>query len=80
MMATYFVSQKWKKHQTSISPAYTMDSSQSNFLQDAESFVADARAFKGDRAQRIALLNKLELMKLQLEQPMDSLMNQWISV
>jgi hypothetical protein len=57
-----------------------MDSSQSDFLQDAESFVADARAFKGDRAQRIALLNKLELMKLQLEHPMDSLMNQWVSV
>jgi hypothetical protein len=64
----------------STPPAYAMDTSQSDLLKDAESFVADARAFKGDRAQRIALLNKLELMKLQLEHPMDSLMSQWISV
>jgi hypothetical protein len=57
-----------------------MDSSQSDFLTDAESFVVDARAFQGDRAQRMALLNRLELMKLQLEHPMDNLMNHWISV
>jgi hypothetical protein len=74
------VLQKWKKQQTSIPAACDMDSSQSNFIKDAENFVDDARTFKGDRAQRIALLNKLELMKLQLEHPMDSLMNQWISV
>ena len=57
-----------------------MASYQSDFLEVAESFVADARAYKGDRAQRMALLSKLELLKLQLEHPMDNLMNQWISV
>ncbi len=58
-----------------------MPFSKSNFLKDAEVFLADAEKHQeDDLASRMELLRQLELLKQQLEQPMDKVVNQWISV
>lgn len=58
-----------------------MANSDSRFLMDAEKFLAEVREYKeGDLASRMELLKQLELLKRKLEQPIDNMMNQWISV
>jgi hypothetical protein len=58
-----------------------MPFSKSDFLKDAEAFLGDAEKHQeDDLVSRMDLLRQLELLKQQLERPMDKVVNQWISV
>lgn len=49
-------------------------------MQKAEAILAAAKAYKGDRQERYELMKKLDVMYLDLEDPVDGLMRQWTFV
>lgn len=51
-----------------------------DLVQKAEAILAAAKAYKGDRQERYELMKKLDVMYLDLEDPVDGLMRQWTFV
>jgi hypothetical protein len=54
-----------------------MGSTENELVRKAEAFLASAKSFKGDRIQRCDLMKQMDLLYMELEDPMDALMRQW---
>ncbi|KAH6716821.1 O-methyltransferase [Leptodontidium sp. MPI-SDFR-AT-0119] len=48
-----------------------------DIISKAEAILASAKKFKGDRAERHDLMKQVDLLYLQLEDPMDAMLRQW---
>ena len=57
-----------------------MGSTDSDLVRKAEAILTSARNFKGDRTGRYALMKQVDLLYQDLEDPMDAMLKQWVSV
>jgi hypothetical protein len=57
-----------------------MGSAESDIVRKAEAILASAKKYSGDRSQRYALMKQVDLLYLELEDPMDSMLRQWTFV
>lgn len=57
-----------------------MDSNHAELVSKAESLLATVKNYKGDRQERYALMKQAELLYLDLEDGMDSMIRQWTFV
>jgi len=48
-----------------------------DIISKAETILASAKKFKGDRAERHELMKQVDLLYLELEDPMDAMLRQW---
>ncbi|KAH7391456.1 O-methyltransferase [Cadophora sp. MPI-SDFR-AT-0126] len=48
-----------------------------DIISKAEAILASAKKFKGDRAERHELMKQVDLLYLELEDPMDAMLRQW---
>jgi hypothetical protein len=48
-----------------------------NLVPKTESLLASVKSYNGDRTSRLALLKQMELLRLQIEDPMDSMISEW---
>jgi hypothetical protein len=51
--------------------------SENNLVKETESLLASVKSYNGDRGARLALVKQLELLRLQIEDPMDSMITEW---
>jgi hypothetical protein len=51
--------------------------SDTDLLEKTKSLLTSVENYHGDRAARLALVKQLELLRLQIEDPMDSMIRQW---
>ncbi|RDW92628.1 hypothetical protein BP5796_02022 [Coleophoma crateriformis] len=54
-----------------------MPLSQDQLVSETEALLAAVKAYDGDRAKRMALMRRLDLLYLELEDPQDSMNRQW---
>jgi hypothetical protein len=57
-----------------------MGSTESDVVRKAEAILAAAKKYNGDRHERYQLMKQLDLLYLELEDPVDALMRQWTYV
>jgi hypothetical protein len=57
-----------------------MGSTESDIVQKAEAILAAAKKYNGERQERYELMKQLDLLYLELEDPVDALMRQWTFV
>jgi hypothetical protein len=57
-----------------------MDSNHDELVAKAENLLAHVKNYKGDRQDRYALMKQTELLYLDLEDGMDSMLRQWTFV
>lgn len=57
-----------------------MDSNHADLVSKAEKLLADVKNYNGDRLKRYALMKQTELLYLDLEDGMDSMLRQWTFV
>lgn len=51
--------------------------SKTSLLKGAERLLASVQSYNGDRSSRLALVKQLELLRLEIEDPMDSMITEW---
>jgi hypothetical protein len=57
-----------------------MGSTESDVVSKAEAILAAAKKYNGNRQERYELMKQLDLLYLELEDPVDALMRQWTFV
>lgn len=57
-----------------------MGSTEPDIVQKAEAILAAAKSYKGDPSGRYGLMEQLDVLYKQLEDPMDAMIRQWNSV
>ena len=57
-----------------------MGSTESDIVRKAEAILAAAKKYNGDRQERYELMKQLDVLYLDLEDPVDALMRQWTFV
>jgi len=54
-----------------------MGSISSDIISKAEAILTNAKKYKGDRTERHTLMREIDLLYVELEDPMDAMLRQW---